>query len=91
MCSGRAKQVECQDCLWEKQIPFGHQMIGICRAENSDEMILEGTDCSFCCVGAMFFWGHLLESNIVLGKSIFQLLRTFIVENADVRRMTLLN
>jgi hypothetical protein len=60
MCSGRAKQVECQDCLWEKQIPFGHQMIGICRAENSDEMILEGTDCSFCCVGA---------SDVLLGEA----------------------
>ena len=51
-------------------------------------MILERPDGTFSRVGTVFFWGNPLELDLILCESIFEILGTFVIENMQIRGMT---
>ena len=58
-------------------------------AEDGDKMILERPDGTFGRVRSVFFRGNTLKLDFVLRKGVFEILGTFVVENVQVRGMTL--
>jgi hypothetical protein len=58
-------------------------------AKDGNEMILERPDGTFGCVSTVFLRGNTLELDLVLREGVFEILRTFIVENMEIGRMAL--
>ena len=54
-------------------------------------MILERADGTFSSVGPMFSRGDTLERDLIALESILEILRTFVVKNVQLDRMSLKN
>lgn len=52
-------------------------------------MVFESAYSTFSGVSAVFFWGNTLKLDLVLEKSVFQVLRAFVVQNVEVGWVTL--
>lgn len=87
----RTEQVEGQNRLRKETIPFGKRELGVDGAKNGDKMILERPNGTFGGIDAMFFWRNTLELDFVLGKGIFEVLGTLVVENVEIGRMAVVN
>jgi hypothetical protein len=57
----------------------------------SNKVILECSNGTFCCVDTMFFWRNSLKINVVFWESIFESLRAFIVKDMELRSVTLVH
>jgi hypothetical protein len=53
-------------------------------------MILESMNRTLLSVSVMLFWRYSLKRDIVLGEGVLQILRTFVVEDVEIGRMSLL-
>jgi hypothetical protein len=77
--------------LREETIPFGERKMGVYRAEDGDEVIFEGPDGPFGCIDSVFFRRYALETNLILLKGVFEILRAFVVKNVKLRSMAVMN
>lgn len=53
-------------------------------------MIFEGAYGTFGSVGAVFFWGNTLKFDLIPEKGIFKILGTFVVQDVQIRWVTLM-
>ncbi len=91
MDARRTEEVEGQNCLRKETIPFGERELGVDGAKNGDEVIFERPNGTFGSIDAMFFRWDALELDVVLGKSIFEVLGTLVVKNVEIGRMAVVN
>ena len=77
----RTEEIECQRRLREKTVPFSKRELGVNRAEDGNKVIFKGANGTLGGVDAMFFGRDTLELDFVLGESILEILRAFVVED----------
>ena len=89
MNAGRTKEIEGQHCLRQEPIPLSEREFRMDGAEDGNEMILERPDGTFGGVSTVFFRGNSLELDLIFCEGVFEIFRTFVVENMEIRRMAL--
>jgi hypothetical protein len=89
MNSGRTKEIEGQRRLRQEPIPLSEREFRMDGAEDGNEMILERPDGTFGGVSTVFFRGNSLELDLIFCEGVFEIFRTFVVENMEIRRMAL--
>ena len=85
----RAKKIQSQNCLRKETVPFSERKLGMDGAKDRDKVIFECPNGSFSSIDPMFFWRNTLKLDVILGKSIFQILGAFVVQDVQIGRMTL--
>jgi hypothetical protein len=81
---GPAEEVECQESLGHKTIPYVEREVFVNSAKASDEMIFEGPDGAFGCVAAVDAGRSELEVDVFIAKELLQCwFRAFIVETLE--------
>jgi hypothetical protein len=91
MDAGRPEEVESQDRLREKTIPFAEWELGVDSAENRNKMVFEGANSTFSSIGTMFFGGDSLILDLILHEGILEVLRAFVVQDVEVWGMALVH
>ncbi len=91
MDAGRPEQVESQDRLRQKSIPFAEGELGVDGAEDGDKVVLEGANGTFCRIGTVFFGWNALELDLILQEGILEVLGAFVVKDVKIWGMTLMD
>jgi hypothetical protein len=75
------EEVESQCGLRKETIPFSERELGIDSAEDSNKVIFKSANGTFGGIDTVFFRRNTLELDVVFGKRVLEILRTFVVKD----------